>query len=135
MKVSPKQYAQLLNELAFEAQSQEELDESIQKFVALIKQNNHLSSIDETVEEFEKLILEKSGVELVEIESAKELNEEMRESIISAISQKKIIAKEKIEIVTKKNTDLIGGVRIKVGNEEIDGSLRSKLSRLQLSLT
>ncbi|MEA2006947.1 MAG: ATP synthase F1 subunit delta [Patescibacteria group bacterium] len=135
MKVSPKQYAQLLNELAFEAQNQEKLDDSIKKFVVLIKRNNNISSVDKIIEEFEKLILAKSGVELVEVESTKELNREMKEKIKIAVSQKKDMAKEKIKLVAKKNSDLIGGVRVKIGNEEIDGSIRSKLSRLQLSLT
>jgi F-type H+-transporting ATPase subunit delta len=40
-----------------------------------------------------------------------------------------------VEIETKIDTDLIGGVVIKVGSQVIDASLRGQLRRLSLRLT
>lgn len=135
MKVSPKQYARTLIEVTEKTKDHDSVNQSIERFVALVKNNKDQKKMGRIVEEFEKIIKENSGELLVEIESSKELSDEAIANIKNAISKKENVSDEKIKVILKKNPSLIGGIRIKIGNEEIDGSIKSKLARLQLSLT
>ena len=62
------------------------------------------------------------------IESATPLSPETSESVVNNLKQK---YGQDITTEFKTNPDLIGGMRIKLGSDVFDGSVRSRLERLQ----
>jgi F-type H+-transporting ATPase subunit delta len=70
---------------------------------------------------------------LAEVTSAVELSEQQQQSV-----REKVIAMtgaNQVDIETKIDRDLIGGVIIKVGSQVIDASLRGQLRRIGLRLS
>lgn len=72
-------------------------------------------------------------IALVEVTSAVELTEGQKREISERIQQMEQASR--VELQTKLEADLIGGVIIKVGSKVIDLSLRGQLRRLALQLT
>lgn len=69
---------------------------------------------------------------LAQVTSAVELNEAQQQSV-----REKVLAltnAQQVELETKIDPDLIGGVIIKVGSQVIDASLRGQLRRIGLRL-
>jgi len=80
---------------------------------------------------YEQLLEEKEGLIDVQLTSAAALTEEQEAALSSALAQK---TGKKIKIHTKVDTDLIGGMVMKIGDTIYDGSLIRQLSLLQQQL-
>lgn len=135
MKISPKQYAKLIDEYTENAVGDDDLNKKIALIAGFVKRNRDQAILDKIVDEYDKLSRDKGGELLVQLENGKKLHEEQIEKIKEKISQKRGVASDKIQLVSIVNPKLIGGIRVKIGNNIIDGSIKSKLTRLQLSLT
>ena len=135
MKISPKQYAKLIDEYTENAVGEDDLNKKIALIAGFVKRNRDQAILDKIVDEYDKLSRDKGGELLVQLESGKKLREEQIEKIKEKISQKRGVASDKIQLVSIVNPKLIGGIRVKIENNIIDGSVKSKLTRLQLSLT
>jgi F-type H+-transporting ATPase subunit delta len=70
---------------------------------------------------------------LAEITSAVPLTEGQQQAITEKVIT--LTKAAKVELATKIDSDLIGGVIIKVGSQVIDASLRGQLRRLSLRLS
>ncbi|MFM6199922.1 MAG: ATP synthase F1 subunit delta, partial [Dolichospermum sp.] len=70
---------------------------------------------------------------LAEITSAVPLTESQQQAITEKVIT--LTKAAKVELATKIDSDLIGGVIIKVGSQVIDASLRGQLRRLSLRLS
>lgn len=64
----------------------------------------------------------------VTVESAVELDEASRSKVVAELSSK---YGADLDIQYKINADLIGGMRIKVGDDVFDGSVQGRLKRLE----
>ena len=62
------------------------------------------------------------------IESAGTLSEDTSSSVLSTLKQK---YGDDLTVEFKVNPDLIAGMRIRIGSDVLDGSVRSRLARLQ----
>ncbi len=62
------------------------------------------------------------------IESAAQLNESTAEAVVNSLRQK---YGNDLTTEFKVNPELIGGMRVKIGSDVWDGSVRSRLARLQ----
>ena len=119
-RYSSKQYARALYELA--AESPQKLPPILKGFVRAILKNNDLSKSKEIMKEFEKIYYEESGIPRIEVSAA---DEEVGKSFDQKIGRDNIF---------KKDQGLIGGVKIKIGDEMIDNTLYGRLRRLKESL-
>jgi F-type H+-transporting ATPase subunit delta len=72
------------------------------------------------------------GIVLAEVTSAIELSEAQSASVRERIQA--MTGSSNVEISTKIDPEIIGGVIIKVGSQTIDTSIRAELRRLSLSL-
>jgi len=130
MKVNTKTYAVALYETIKELKG-EELKTALANFVALLAKKNLLSSADKILADFEKYYNEAEGIIAVRAETAKTLTAEEKEKLIKDL--KKITGKE-IELENIVLPVLIGGLKLKIGDTLIDGSLLAQLSSLRKKL-
>ncbi|HXZ96063.1 MAG TPA: F0F1 ATP synthase subunit delta [Burkholderiales bacterium] len=110
----------------------EKLDGAGRNFVQLLAVNDRLGLLSEIRELFEALKVEQEGVLEVNIESAFPLTKEQENELV-----KRLKSRYQRNIVTKLGVEpeLIGGVKITVGDHVLDATLRGKLDAMRAALT
>lgn len=116
-----------LYELTLEATAKT-LPDILRAFAALLAREHKLRRADGIIKEFEKYSKAKSGAREIEVEAARELSGAVKKEISALFGGK-------AEITEKIDPSLLGGVRVKIGDEIFDASLRKQLQRLQTQLT
>ncbi len=96
--------------------------------IAEARPRNHLLILDT----FRRLIRLELEAREARIESAVELSQETRSSLESDLASK--YGKD-ISYHYSTNPDLVGGLRIRVGSDVWDGTVRARLDRLSLALS
>ncbi len=89
-------------------------------------------SIAEMAKQFLTLAMEEQNIAEAVVYTAAPLNEEQQQAISDIIAKK--VGKEKLRMQHAIQPDLIGGVRIRVGNQIFDGSVSGKLESLKREL-
>jgi F-type H+-transporting ATPase subunit delta len=102
-----------------------------ENFVRVLAANGRLDLLPEIRAQFDALKNEREGVVEAEIHTAFELNEAQVGELVQHL-EKKTGRKVRTRIVTDK--DLIGGVKIVLGDKVIDGSARAQLGALESAL-
>ena len=87
--------------------------------------------LDELVAEYRKLELEARGVEPLTLTTARELSEA---EVRSTVEQLERVYGKKFEAVVRHDPNLIGGVRVAMGDRVIDGSVAGRLEELTRKL-
>ncbi len=103
------------------------LTETFRNFVRLLAYTGRLHLAPQIQELFEKKRTDAEGIARVTVTSAYPLEDDQEEKI------RKIMAKrtgKKVEIDTRVDESLIGGVVIRAGDSVIDASLRGRLKQL-----
>lgn len=85
------------------------------------------------LKQFQELVRKLNQTVLAEVTSATELNDDQKQSIRNKVIS--ITGAREVELATRIDPDLIGGVIIRVGSQVIDASLRGQLRRISLRLT
>ena len=101
-------------------------------FAKTLAENGRLAALPQIHELFEQLKNEREGVVDADIASAFALGEADLAGIVPALEKR---FKRKIQPHVRIDPELIGGVRITVGDEVIDSSIRGRLAAMQNSLT
>ncbi len=104
---------------------------NIRSFMKLLTERGKAKLIPACFEEYERLWYENSGIVIAEVETASVLSENEKNRLHSALEKKTGSAVEMRVIVTP---ELIGGLRVKVGGELIDGSVKGRLSDIKTKL-
>ena len=125
-KLLPKQYAKVLYELTKDIKK-DKLDDVVKGFIIFLQKEQVVSKINYIVDEFIKYSEEKEGIKRLNITSAKKLDDKQLKNIANHFG-------EKVETEVSTDNSLIGGVRIKVGNQILDGSVKRQLEKLKESL-
>ena len=145
INVIADRYAQALFEVGEETQTTSELYQELSELVDIFNENKDLYN-------FLKLVIDKDRISAIENmkESYKSLlndkNNILEGTAITAVelSEKEIKDLEKnLSIKYNKNVTLnnivdetiLGGVLVKLGNEEIDGTVRTRLSKMKNQLS
>lgn len=102
-----------------------------QAFLSLLARNDRLSLLPEVHRQFRELASRAAHVLNAEVASAFPLSDDQI-AAISKLLQSKYGSEVKLSVSV--DPDLIGGVRIKVGDEVIDASVREKLSKMTAAL-
>jgi F-type H+-transporting ATPase subunit delta len=100
-------------------------------FVGLLVENHRLTAVHDIHELYEALRREREGVVEAEIASAYPLDDAQLKTLVSDLERR---FKRKVEPNVSIDKELIGGVRIAVGDEVIDGSVRGKLAAMSTAL-
>ncbi|WP_267384602.1 ATP synthase F1 subunit delta [Cyanobacterium sp. uoEpiScrs1] len=110
----------------------EEANLYLLNFVMLLVDKRRIIFLEQICQQYLKLLRKLTNTVLAEVTSAKELNNEQSESVANKIGE--LTGAKGVEIKTKIDPDLIGGITIKVGSQVFDASLRGQLRRVSLSL-
>lgn len=115
----------------FLAACKTELPAEAKSFVEILIRNRRLELAPEIRDQFEALKLEREGVVDADIESAFPLEEAQVAALVAELEKR---FKRKVSPCVRVDRELIGGVRITVGDEVIDGSVRSKLAAMATAI-
>jgi F-type H+-transporting ATPase subunit delta len=107
------------------------LDELGRRFVQVLARNKRLSLLPEISAQFEMLRAQEEKSLDVEVVSAYELTEQEQTRLADVLHRR--FARE-IQLTSRVDTRLMGGVVIRAGDTVIDGSVRGKLEKLAESL-
>jgi F-type H+-transporting ATPase subunit delta len=88
--------------------------------------------IVEVANQYFMLANEAAGVAEAKVYSTRELTDEEREAISAVFAAK--VGKKSLKIENIVDSELLGGVKLRIGNRIYDGSLRGKLDRLERKL-
>ena len=107
------------------------LDEQTRNLIRILGHYRRLASIPSIARQFESLRAQEEGIIEAELETAFEIDEEHKSSLISALQDR---LGQKVRLSSSTNPDLLGGVVIRAGDWVIDGSVRARLEKLSSSL-
>ncbi|MCM3726697.1 F0F1 ATP synthase subunit delta [Neobacillus cucumis] len=100
--------------------------------VLLLIDRHREDQIVEVTDQFLELANEAKGIADAEVYSARELTDAERDALSATFAAK--IGKKSLRIENIVDSNLLGGIRLRIGNRIYDGSLRGKLDRLERKL-
>ena len=119
MRYTTSQYAQgLLEALKKSADTHA----TVKKFVSLLVRDGKLAKARAIMLDFEELLEQESGKQKIEITSARKL--EATHAVRAALG-------EKASVEEKVDPRVLGGMRIRVGDELVDNTIQKRLSDLR----
>ncbi|KMZ12158.1 ATP synthase delta chain [Candidatus Burkholderia humilis] len=101
-------------------------------FVGMLAENHRLSLLPEIAVQFDELKNAREGAADAHIVSAFPLEGEQLNNLVASLERK---FKRKLKAVVEVDQSLIGGVRVTVGDEVLDTSVRARLASMQTALT
>jgi len=104
------------------------IDEELLTFLLILIEKDRILFTEEKLKEMKKIHLERNNTLLAEVKTVIPLMETERENLrlkLSKMYDKKIIFDEKID------KRVLGGVYIRVGDDVIDGTIKSKLEEMK----
>ena len=108
-----------------------DFDEDIVNFVKVLIANNRTNYIKDVLQAFNSLCNEYKGVKEGLIYSAFPLNKETINKIKNKISQ---IEGMDVELISRIDPSLIGGVKVVINSHVYDGSIKNQLEKMQIDL-
>ena len=108
-----------------------DFDEDIVNFVKVLIVNNRTNYIKDVLQAFNSLCNEYKGVKEGLIYSAFPLDKETINKIKNKISQ---IEKMDVELISRIDPSLIGGVKVVINSHVYDGSIKNQLEKMQIDL-
>jgi F-type H+-transporting ATPase subunit delta len=101
-------------------------------FISMLVQNNRLASLPEIAAQFQALKNAQEGAADADITSAFELSQAQLSELVATLEKK---FSRKLNPTVAVDNTLIGGVRVVVGDEVLDTSVRAKLQQMHVALT
>ena len=108
-----------------------DLPAEAQNLVRVLIENGRVGVLPEVRENFETLKNEREGVVDAEIASAFPLDDAQLATLVSELEAR---FKRKVKPNVAVDKELIGGIKVVVGDEVIDGSVRGKLAAMAAAL-
>jgi F-type H+-transporting ATPase subunit delta len=102
-----------------------------ENFVRVLAHNKRLELMPLIHEQFEALKNEREGVIEAQIQSAFELSDAQVADLVQRLERK---TGQRVKTEVHINQDLIGGIRVILGDKVIDGSARAQLGALEAAL-
>lgn len=97
------------------------------QFMALLAKKKREELLLEIADKFLALYKEHKGIKTAYLTTARELNPEVRERVVS---QLKTQTGAEVELIEKVQDDLIGGFVLRVDDKQIDASMRGALKKI-----
>ncbi len=125
--ISIRQKKNLFNNIL----SSEKENSLLRRYIGLIIENKRITHLTDILRRFLRLYHEKKGLKDVQITTASDINENVREQIRRFIEKN---FNAKVELKEKTDRDIIGGFIVEIDDMRIDASVRKKLSNIQKKL-
>ena len=110
----------------------ERIDGAARNLIQLLMRNRRLAVLPQIREQFEKLKLEDEGKLDARISSAYPLDDAQRAQLVNLLSSR---FKRKINATVTVDPELIGGIKVEVGDKVWDASVRGRLQAMAVTLT
>lgn len=110
----------------------ERIDGNARNFIQLLIQNGRLSTIREVHKLYEQFKSEDEGVVDAHIASAYPLEDQQLEKIVTLLAKR---YDKKISPTVDVDANLIGGIKVQVGDKVWDASVRGRLQEMAVALT
>ena len=110
----------------------ERIDGVARNLIQLLVHNRRLPALAEIRELFEQLKLEDEGKLDAKISSAFPMEDAQRNQVVNLLSSR---FKRKINATVTVDPDLIGGIKVEVGDKVWDASVRGRLQTMAATLT
>lgn len=104
------------------------IDEELLAFLLILIEKDRILYLKEKLNEMEKIHLERNNTLIAKVKSVIPLTEEQCGKLIENLQNrydKKVVLQEEID------KSIIGGLYVRVGNDVIDGTLKSKLDEMK----
>lgn len=108
------------------------LGDKVSNLLRTVVENNRLAALPEIAAQFNALVMSRSGVSDATIESAFPIDATQLPQVLTLL-EKRFGRKLNANVVVEPG--LIGGIRVVVGDEVLDTSVRARLERMKLALT
>lgn len=125
-RVKSAEIAQLVIDVAGDR-----LNEDVRNFVRLLAHNRRLAALPAIAQRFEQLRAEAERVVSAELISAREIEEVEVASVREALEKR---LGRRVQMETRTDPALLGGVIVRTGDLVIDGSARARLHKLTAAL-
>jgi F-type H+-transporting ATPase subunit delta len=103
-------------------------DEHFVRFLELLAERHRMPVLFRIRRVFDRMWAEENKLLSVTLTSAVELDDDIKDDIRKKIEEE---TGRKVEFVSKIDPDLLGGLKLQVGNFVMDASVRSRLERLR----
>ena len=107
-------------------------NQQMNNFMMLLVDKGRIALIQPILEEFRSLVRDLQQTVLAEVISAVELTDEQKETVRQKVQG--MTQAQSVELSTQVDSDLIGGVIVKIGSKVLDASIRGQLRRIGLQL-
>jgi F-type H+-transporting ATPase subunit delta len=107
------------------------LSAQARNFIELLVSNNRILVLPQIAEQFEQLKNQQEGTALAQIISAYPLADDQVQQLVSGLEKKFGL---KLKPAVTVSADLIGGVRVIVGDQVLDTSVQAQLARMRDTL-
>jgi len=94
----------------------------------VVARNRRLSSLSKIIKDYKALLADHRGEVTAQATSAAPLSDEQQKSLQATLKE---IAGQDIELITKVDPSILGGLIVKIGSRQIDDSLRTKLNNIK----
>jgi F-type H+-transporting ATPase subunit delta len=101
-------------------------------FLMLLIDRRRIFLLEAICKHYQALLRKLNNTVLAEVTSTLELNDEQRQAVIQKVRD--MVSAAEVELDTKIDPDLIGGVVVRVGSQVLDASIRGQLRRIGVSL-
>lgn len=112
----------------FESIFKGKIENDVLSFLMILIEKNRFMELERITEEIKKIYLEKKCTITAEVTTVVPLNEQERNSLTNKLQKKynrNVILKEELD------SQILGGVLVRIGNEIIDGTIRTKLEQIR----
>jgi len=98
----------------------------------LLTLNHRIAALPQISKQFDEIKNARNGTAEVQITSAFPMGEDEVQSLVAVISKR--FGNKKLKPTVLIDPELIGGVRVQVGDEVLDTSVKSRLEAMQAAL-
>jgi F-type H+-transporting ATPase subunit delta len=130
-KVTVDQVVEVLTSVAG-ASSDAPLSPPAVNLLRAVVENGRLPAFGEIARQFEALVQDRSGTARAIVESAFPLDDTQLAGVVEAMERR---FGRKLEATVEVRPELIGGVRVVVGDEVLDTSIQARLAQMKAALT
>ena len=129
----PKLSSEQIYDLIIAGLGQTQLPEEAANLLKVVVENGRLEAVPEIARQFRELKNQSEGVADAYIESAMPMTQAEVDDLVAGLGKR--FPGLKLTPVVTINEALIGGVRVRVGDRVLDGSIQTRLAQMQEALT
>lgn len=104
-----------------------ELNEKVLNFIKILVEKNRFNELNQIIQAYSNELDEMNNIKRVEVVSAVELSDEQKQKTIEKL---KMRLNKEVKANWTLDTNIIGGLVIKIDDDIIDTSLKNKLDKL-----